>query len=197
MTAGTKPAAHLQHLGIAEAGKLHALAHRHVEALRHYREALRIATASRAPAVFARHYTQCVLESLELIGSYSEVIRVCEEVDAHYTREGHALRLHRHDHAAHLERLGLARLKAGETAAGAQALQRAVALAGAGGLPLAEEVLGWVERRLTVSAARITVAQRARRYFTVRRDQVDVGRAVPLPSAADGSACNALRGRTN
>ena len=58
------PVAFSMHLGIAEAGKVHALAGRHPEALRHYREAIRLAVSSKAPEIFFRHYSQCVLESL-------------------------------------------------------------------------------------------------------------------------------------
>ncbi|MGY6409877.1 MAG: hypothetical protein ACXIUV_02440 [Alkalilacustris sp.] len=176
---------HAMHLGVAEAGKVHALARRHAEALRHYREAMRLAVAARAPEVFFRHYLQCTLESLEMMESYAEVIRLCEDADAHYARNGHALELHRRDHAAILERLGLVRLKAGAEGAEA-ALRQAVALAGPGGLPLAEEVLGWLARRLSPTPARLTDAQRRRRYFTVRPDQVDPARARPLPPDPGG-----------
>ncbi len=177
---------HEMHLGIAEAGKVHALARRHPEALRHYREAMRLAVAARAPEVFFRHYLQCTLESLELMESYDEVIRVCTEADAHYDRTGHPLPLHRRDHAAILERLGLVRLKSGAEGA-EEALRRAVDLAGPGVLPLAEEVLGWLARRLTPTLARLTEVQRRRRYFTVRPDQVDRNRARPLPPDAGGA----------
>ena len=185
---GTGQAAHRHemHLGIAEAGKVHALARRHAEALRHYREAMRLAVAARAPEVFFRHYLQCTLESLELMESYDEVIRLCAEADAHYQRHGHPLELHRRDHAAILERLGLVRLKAGVEGA-EEALRRAVALAGPGVLPLAEETLGWLARRLTPTPGRITDAQRRRRYFTVRPDQVDPARARPLPPDPGGA----------
>lgn len=190
----TAAARHELHLGVAEAGKVHALARRHGEALRHYREAMRLAVAAGAPEVFFRHYLQCTLESLELMESHDEVIRLCEEADAHYRRLGHPLPLHKRDHAAILERLGVVRLKAG--AAGAEeALRRAVELAGPGGLPLAEEMLGWLDRRLTPTPARLAEAQRRRRYFTVRPDQVDPARARPLPPEAGGGPQSALGGR--
>ncbi|WVM91801.1 hypothetical protein ULG90_18100 [Halopseudomonas pachastrellae] len=44
--------AHQLHLGIAEQGKVLALAGRHADALQHYQEALRMAVSSRAPEVF-------------------------------------------------------------------------------------------------------------------------------------------------
>ncbi len=180
----TAPAAkaHALHLGIAEAGKLHALAHRHAEALRHYREALRRAVATRAPEVFFRHYTQCVLECLEQMGSYGEVIEFCERADAHYRAHGHQMELQRRDHAALLERLGAVRAKAGQAGPAAEALRAAIALVPKGTLPLAEELLGWLNRRLTPDPTRIAMAQTRRGYFTVTRDQVDPARARPLPA---------------
>ncbi|HCA23425.1 MAG TPA: peptidylprolyl isomerase, partial [Pseudomonas sp.] len=78
--------AHQLHLGIAEQGKVLALAGRHADALQHYQEALRMAVSSRAPEVFFRHYTQCVMESLELSGELDSVLRYCNEAEAHYAR---------------------------------------------------------------------------------------------------------------
>ena len=65
---------HEIHLSIAENGKLQALKGNHEAALKGYREAIQLAVSSKAPEVFFRHYTQCVLESLELTGSYDEIV---------------------------------------------------------------------------------------------------------------------------
>ncbi|MEE4301007.1 MAG: hypothetical protein V2J24_16320 [Pseudomonadales bacterium] len=190
------PGRHALHLGVAEAGKVHALAHRHDEALRHYREALRVAVSAGAPEVFFRHYTQCVLESLELMGEHEEVIRFCEAADAHYEQVGHAVPLQRRDHAALLERLGANRLKAGDAEGAGEALRRAVELAGSGAQPLAEQLLGWLARHLEAGTERITAAQRRSGYFTVRPDQVDPDRARPL-EAGQGEAARMPFGRAS
>ena len=65
---------HAMHLALAESGREKALRHEHTEALRLYREAMKLAVAAGAPEVFFRYYTQCVLESLERTASYDEVI---------------------------------------------------------------------------------------------------------------------------
>ena len=179
----TGAAAHGVHLGIAEYGKVRALKGDHDEALRHYREALRLAVSSRAPEVFFRHYTQCVMESLELSGSYREVIRFCEEADAHYQSLGLESAIYRRDHGSILERLGVVRLKAGDIDPGREALARAVDTTGKGVLPLAEEVLGWLSRGYAVETARLYRSQLRHGYFIVRRDRVDPARARPLPKA--------------
>lgn len=170
-----------RHLGIAEAGKLAALAGEHDDALRHYREALRMAVAAGAPEVFFRHYTQCVLESLERSGSYAEVIEYCERADEHYRGVAHLTAFQRRDHGAMLERLGSVLAKAGRSEEALVLLTRAVDLAGATALPLAVALTDWLRRGLQVDVRRITELQDHHRYFTVRPDLVDASIATALP----------------
>lgn len=178
------PTPHVLHLGIAEHGKVRALKGDHTDALRHYREALRLAVSSKAPEVFFRHYTQCVMESLELSGSYQEVIRFCEEADTHYRSLELTSGIYRRDHGTILERMGVVLLKAGERDRGRDVLARAVETAGKGNLPLAEEVLGWITRGYALEPARLYRSQVRHGYFIVRRDRVDPARARPLPKEA-------------
>lgn len=188
------PQAHVIHLGIAEAGKVHALAHRHSEALRHYREAIRIAVAAQAPEIFFRHYSQCVLESLEQGGSNDEVVLYCEAAEAHYAGLDVDTPLNRKDRGAILERLGIAELRRGRIDAARAALDRATGIAGRGVLPLAEQVAGWLRRGYAVSPARLAEAQRAHGYFVVRPDQVDAARARALPAGAGAPPAHAMLG---
>lgn len=174
------PASHNIHFSIAETGKLLALKGSHSEALHHYREALRLAVSSRAPEVFFRHYTQCVLESLELTGAYEEIIQFCENADVHYTSLNLNSKLHKRDHGSILERLGLVHLKKGDLDAGVDALEKARKIAGEKTLPITEEMLGWLQRGFHVDSNRILSSQRRHHYFVVRRDQVDRKRAKPL-----------------
>lgn len=174
---------HELHLGIAEQGKLFALANDHHEALRHYREAIRLAVAGKAPEVFFRHYTQCVLESLEMLGSYDEVVQFCHDADRHYRALEAQLAVQQRDHGAILERLGMVRLKQGQRDEALQALTRAREIAGKGTLPLTEEVLNWLHRGLHVDARRLLQSQHRHCYFVVRADQVDRRRACRLPPA--------------
>lgn len=187
-----EPAAHSLHLGIAEAGKVHALANRHAEALRHYREAIRLAVAAKAPEIFFRHYSQCVLESLEQSGGDAEIIAFCEAAEAHYAGLDADTPLHRKDRGTSLERLGLAELRRGDAAAARATLESAIALAGKGVLPLAEQVAGWLQRGLSVSPARLVEAQKRHRYFVVRPGAVDASRARQLPAAVGNAPMAAL-----
>ncbi len=164
---------HKIHLDIAENGKIQALKRKHTEALKLYREAIRLAVSSKAPEVFFRHYTQCVLESLEMTGAYDEIIRFCTDADTHYVSLKLSSSLHKRDHGSILERLGLVRLKSGDVEGGKKALNEAKEIAGQGILPITEEVLSWLNRGLTADVTRILESQRKHKYFVVRRDQAN------------------------
>lgn len=182
---------HALHMGIAESGKLCAIAGDHNEALRHYREALRLAHSIQAPDVFFRHYIQCVLESLECTGAYGEVIEFCENALRHLEQIEKPLALHLRDRAATLERLAVNLIKAGRLEEARPVLDRAVAEAERGDLPLARAVLDWMRRGMTPLPRRIEQLQAKHGYFTVTQDQVEPARAVPLPNNG-GPVANAL-----
>lgn len=181
-TAQTQNQPHGIHFSIAETGKLLALKGKHIDALQHYREALRLAVSSRAPEIFFRHYTQCVLESLELTGEYKEIIEFCTNADHHYASLDLHSSLHRRDHGSVLERLGLTHLKNDDLEQGRAALEKARAIAGDGVLPITDEVLGWLKRGFRVDKGRILSSQRKHKYFVVRHGQVDPKRAKPMDS---------------
>lgn len=170
------------HLGYAEQGKLLALQGRHPDALRHYREAIRLAVANDAPPVFPRHYSQCVVESLERIGAWEEVLRYCDAALAHYAATPPGTPLAKRDRASHHERRGVILLKAGRPDEARGAFEAALADPEAGELPLARTLLGWVRGRFHIDARRIEQEQVRHGWFVVRRDAVDPARAIPLPA---------------
>jgi len=161
---------HHLHLELASEGQVAALTGRHDRALEKYREAIRLAVSINAPEVFFRFYTQCVLESLEHIGSYGEIIQFCLDADSYYGDLETPMPIHSHDHGAILERLGMAYLKGGYTAQAHDALNRAAAVAAPTKLPLTTEVLGWLNRRYEVSVQRLTELQHRHCYFVVRQE---------------------------
>lgn len=175
-----KTASHSIHLSIAETGKLFALKGNHDKALLHYREAIQLAVSSKAPEVFFRHYTQCVLESLELTESYNEIIEYCIKADAHYSSLQLTSSLHKRDHGSILERWGLVLLKKSEIEAAKVTLERAKAIAGENTLPITEDILAWLIRGYSLDINRITTCQRKHNYFVVRAEQVEKNRAKPL-----------------
>lgn len=179
------------HLGIAEQGKICALANRHPEALEHYQEALRMAVSSNAPEVFFRHYTQCVMESLELSGELDSVLRYCEDAEAHYAALESPLPLVARDRAENLQRRGCVLLLQQQPEAATRDFELALELSNAKALPLAAELLGWVKRALTIGERQLRDAQRRHHYFIVRKDLVDPQRAIQLPSARSSRSATA------
>ena len=177
------------HLGIAERGKLHALAGDHREALLHYRAAIRLAVEQGAPEVFFRHYTECVLESLELTGSFAEVIDYCDRAIAHYgdnpPAEGGHGSVARHDFAHVFVRRGVCRMKQGpEHRQSAQSdFEAARKVVGPEAqLPLLDDLLKWLRSGWHIDSNRIVAQQKRHNYFSVRKDQVDPDRAIDLPT---------------
>lgn len=177
----------VQHVGVAEQGKIHALAGDHELALLYYRYAMRTAVESGAPEAFFRHYLECLIESLELIGSYDDVVRYCDQVAAHYSTFETVDETQRAfiaaDRATNAQRRAVALLKGGHVDHGRDALAEATALAGAAGveLPLAELLSGWLNRGLHVDAERLVIEQRKLCYFAVTAQTVDRSRAIVLP----------------
>jgi tetratricopeptide (TPR) repeat protein len=176
------------HRGLAEQGKLHAIDGQHELALAHYREAMRLSVEADAPEVFFRHYLECSMESLELMGANEDVVRYCHKVAEHYAGVEPADELQARfvalDLAANAQRLGANLLRLGRTDEAAEALVTAVDRARAAGaeLPLAELAQGWLARRLTVDGARLEAEQRRLGYFAVTPESVDRSIAVPLPT---------------
>jgi hypothetical protein len=175
-------------LGIAEQGKLHALKGRHLEALRHYRGALRLASSCAASELFFHHCTQCIMESLELSGSHEAVADYCARAEDHFAAAGSEDELVRRQRGANFERLAVSRLQAGNPGEARELLAIAIDVVGKGALPLSEALLDWLRRGLSVSEARLRAAQRQHRYFVVRPDLVDPAIAVALPEGVGAPA---------
>ncbi|MES2442991.1 MAG: peptidylprolyl isomerase [Pseudomonadota bacterium] len=183
---------HILHLSVAEHGKLCLLKGDTREALRHFREAIRLCVSAKAPEVFFRHYTQCVLEALEKAGNFGEVVDYCTEAEAHYAGLGLDDAFHRKDRGSIAERLGIARVHLGDRDGAIEALERAVALAGPKVLPLAEDLLAWLRRGYVVSAARVGQLQKTHRYFVIRQDSINPALARALPPDNGSAAPRAV-----
>ena len=171
------------HLGIAENGKLYCLRGDYSEALRHFREAIRLSQQHGEMDIFFQHYSQCVLETLELSGAHTEVIECSEgflEFLADKTDESGFLNKMR---ASILERIGVQYLMLDEKAAAVPVLKEALALGGKKGNPLSHELLNWAQRGFAVSKKQIQDLQKRFNYFIVRKDKVNPAIAVELPKA--------------
>lgn len=171
------------HLGIAERGKLYALEGNHKEALRHYREAIRQTVQQKSPDVFFQHYTQCVMESLELSGAYGEVIDYCQKMQHFLQQQDDTNPMVAKGIASALEKEAIQWLLKEEATQALPLLQQARKRGGRGQLPLTEQLLSWVQRGYRVDPRQVKDAQKRHQYFIVRRDKVDPARAINLPKA--------------
>jgi tetratricopeptide (TPR) repeat protein len=173
------------HMGIAEYGKLSALRGDYVNALKHYREAMAMAAREGSPQLIMRHYLECVLETLELMGSYPELHEYCDRAVEHYRLHPPETPLTYFDLATIYQRRGVVYLKQGDRAHATEAFERAAATARSipVSIPLTDTLLGWCRAQLTVSVARIMTEQEKQRYFSVRTETIRPERAVCLTAA--------------
>lgn len=179
------PSTRQLHVGLAEQGKVHALAGQHKAALAHYREAMTLAVRAGEPEVVFRHYLECSLESLELLGAFDEVLAYCERAMAHYRTRPPEHELANRDLAHVHQRRAVVLLKRGQREA-AQVDLAACNRLQPGTMPLAATLLRWLTTGLHFDAARILTEQHRHQYFSVRHDTVVKERAIPLPAGANG-----------
>ena len=182
---GRKGNAHMLHLSLAEHGKLCLVKGDTPEALRHFREAIRLSVSARAPEVFFRHYTHCVLEALEKSGAYDEVLEYCRRADEHYATVEKTSALLRKDHGTIVERLGVMLLLLDRRNEARDAFTRAIDIAGEGALPLSEALVAWLQRGMLVTVERLRQQQRRHAYFTIdaKHLQPELARALPPDGA--------------
>ena len=170
------------HMGIAEQGKLYALEGNHSQALHYYRTAMNISVQSGDPEIFFRHYLECVMESLEKMEAYQEVLDYCDKAIELYTQQPPPNPMAVADFASIHQRRGIILLKMGQEDEAEHAFKRAIEISKQLGnaLKLSQTLLRWVNARYRVDASRITSEQNRCDYFTVRPNSVDPSRAVKL-----------------
>jgi hypothetical protein len=184
----TLPPAFDVHVGLAEQGKIHLLSGEHGPALVYLREAMRLASSPGTPEVFSRHYLECLIEALERMGSWPEVLTYCDKAIAFYaTRKPQSVdqaRLMLTDLAHIHQRRGLVLFRSNRPAEAALALRQAQELAGRVPveLPLTHTLLLWLERRMVVDERRLEAELQRCRYHAVRPDTLRPELATPLPA---------------
>ncbi len=168
------------HIGIAEKGKLYCLEGNYKEALRHYREAIRLVQTSKDNDLFFQHYSQCVMEALELSGAYDEVISYCEKFLDFLDEKEETEFIKRHK--AHiLEKLGIQYLFKGERDDAIFCLKAAQTSLGKSVQPLTDNLLNWAQRNFQLTKKQINDVQKKYNYFIVRKDKVRPEYAIEIP----------------
>ena len=171
------------HFSIAENGKLLALQGNHKEALRHYKEALRMCQALPNADLFFQHYSVCAMESLELMGSYNEVIDFCDKcIDFLESKEKLKDNLVFEKYfASILERKGIQFLLLNEKADAVEAFTAVQQRVGKTMMPLTNELLNWAQRGYAITPAQVRDLQKKHKYFSVRKENVNEKIAIELP----------------
>jgi len=172
------------HMGVAEQGKIYAVDGDHQTALLYYRRAMHMTIQDGDEEWFFRHYLECMIETLEVLESYSEVLEYCDKAIALYATKPPEDPISIRDLAHIHQRRGIILLKTGDNENAKSDLRESIRLTKAQGqkMPLADRVLRWLDSGLKVDKSRILAEQKRELYFTVRRDNVDPKRAVKLPA---------------
>src|SRR5258706_7551483 len=76
---GEPPSGMQLHMGIAEQGKIYALAGDHIRALNYYRVAMRLTVEAGDPEIFFRHYLECGIASVGHLRSIDQETGYCEQ----------------------------------------------------------------------------------------------------------------------
>lgn len=171
------------HNGVAEKGKLFAIQGNHKEAIRYYKEAIRMCRTLPNAEEFIHHYNICIMESLELMESYNEVIEFCDKcLDFLKIKDSLKNNLFVKNYAASvLERKGIQFLLLNEKEKAIDSFKSVQHHIDIKLMPLTNELLNWALRGLTITHKQILELQKKYLYFIVRKDAVNVKIAVELP----------------
>jgi tetratricopeptide (TPR) repeat protein len=158
-----------QHHSLAEKGKMLAQKHKHAEALELYREALAKAQFSNTEPVVLRYYIECILESLEHTGAFTEILTYCDHAREHYKMHPPKTIWQKKDLASIHERAMLMHIKLGNQDAAKEDGAKATTYAKQNGfeLHLANKVMRWLLANLHISRERIEQEQKKNGYFTI------------------------------
>ncbi|TCI94285.1 peptidylprolyl isomerase [Tenacibaculum sp. M341] len=168
------------HYRIAERGKMHALDKNYKEALRHYKEALKLTQKQQDSELFFQHYSQCVMESLELSGAYDEVISFCENYRSFLKEKEQDVLVRKHN-AFVSERQAIQHILKGEQEEAKDLLQEIQKDLGRGKQPITDQLLGWLLRGYKINADQLKQLQQKHNYFIVRKESVNPKIAMDLP----------------
>ncbi|MEM6685937.1 MAG: hypothetical protein AAF617_09165 [Bacteroidota bacterium] len=168
------------HYRIAERGKMHTLDKNYKEALRHYKEAMKMSQQEQDSELFFQHYSQCVMETLELSGAYDQVIEFCVNYRAFLQEKEQNVLVRKHN-AFVSERQAIQHILKEEQEEAKALLQAIQKDLGRGKQPITDELLGWLHRGYKVNRNQLTRLQKKHNYFIVRKESVNPKIAMDLP----------------
>lgn len=172
------------HYGVAERGKMHYLEGNYTEALRHFKEAIQMSVKNASSDVFFQHYTQCVMECLELMGHHDEVLSYCEKFSDFLQDKGLEEPVIAKHYATTLEKMGVQYLLKEEKDTAKELFQKASDTMNKK-MPLSNDLLGWLNRGYSITEKQIRGVQQKHDYFIVRKDLVKPEMAIDLPDSVN------------
>jgi len=177
-----KDTTYMLHLGIAEKGKMYAVQGNHKEALRHYKEAIKMTQGQEMGETFFQHYMQCTLESLELMGAYDDVLNYCEKfLELLNTKEeSDFISKYKTDT---WQRMAFQYLHKDDPETALEYLTAITKEAGRGKLKMADTLFNWINRRYNLTKKQILDLQNENHYFIVNKNNLKPEIAIELPQA--------------
>ena len=173
---------YLLHLGIAEKGKMFALQGNHKEALRHYKEAIKMTQGQEKGDIFFQLYMQYTLESLELMGAYDEVLSYCETLLSFLEGKDNNEIIIKYK-AETWQRMAIQYIYKEDHESAKEYLMFVKKETGGPKLPIAERVLDWINRRYNITKKQLTDLQKEHKYFIVTKENINEELAIELPQA--------------
>ncbi|MFC4636419.1 hypothetical protein ACFO3O_21105 [Dokdonia ponticola] len=170
------------HIRIAEKGKMYSLEGNYKEALRHYKEAIKMMQQSKDSEIFFQHYSQCVMEALELSGAHDEVISFCERYIDFLDQKSDDSALIKKHYATVLEKKAIQYLYKDEKDISLELLKEAQSHVGNGKQPITDQLVNWLQRGFMITKQQIAALQKKHQYFIVRADVVNPKIAFELPA---------------
>jgi tetratricopeptide (TPR) repeat protein len=172
---------YMLHLRIAEKGKMYCLEGNYRQALRHFKEAIRMTQHQPGGDVFFQHYTQCVMETLELSGANDEVISYCEKFLDFLEEKEEQTAMARAYRNVILEKMAIQYVIKNEKEEALDLLKQINTKEV--NLPVAKELLNWVSRGYTVSPKQLKDLLKKHLYYIIRSEKINPAIAMELPEA--------------
>lgn len=171
------------HYNIAEKGKVFAVEGNYKEALRHYKEAMRMCQSLPGADIFFQHYSLCAMEALEKMKSYQEVLSFCDKA-LDFLSEKEELKTQPtflKYIASLVERKGVQFLLMNEKQEAISCFKEVQEIIDKKQMPLTADLLNWCLRGYAITHKQIEDLQKKHNYFAVRKETINAAIAIELP----------------
>lgn len=131
--------------------------------------------------IFFQHYSQCVMEALELSGAHNEVIDYCEKFVEFLEQKDDTSSLVQRYYGMILEKMAIQYLLKEDKSEAKGLLAEVQKRVGRGQQPITDELLNWIQRGYSINKKLVVDLQKKHNYFIVRKDKVNKDIAMDLP----------------